>query len=102
MIIDDKRKDKKNPWAYVVALDTFMSGWGKAPGRSLFALAVDNQKEADIVIENLDNRGDMVYPRVVTELDEQGRPCIVLHNGDHLSIRDREEASRHYTPGGFE
>ena len=54
----------------------------------------------DVALIDISGKSEAVLDR--TELDEQGRPCIVLHNGDHLSIRDREEASRHYTPGGFE
>lgn len=97
-VIDDRRsnEDKELTWGFVVATDRFMSGWGMAPGRSLFAVPVRNHREAEIVLDNMRSRGDMVRPRIV---GSDYRPR--LRTGDHLSIRDMEDCDRFYTPGGF-
>ena len=45
-IIDDQRETKARPWGFVVATDSFMSGWGGgAPQRSLYALAFASYEE---------------------------------------------------------
>jgi hypothetical protein len=81
---------------YAVGTDSFMSGWGKAPGRSLYALPCTSYEEAEVCAENLRRRGDMKRVRIV---GADWRPH--MRAGDHLSIADRASASRHYTPGGF-
>ena len=96
--IDDRRTGLANPWGFVVFTDRFMSGWGKAPGRSLFALPVASPKEAETVLENGKNRADMQRGRIVSSLKNVKRG---LRDGDHLSIRDREDASRWYEPAAW-
>lgn len=97
-VIDDRRsdKDKARTWGFVVATDSFLSGWGQAPGRSLFAVPVVNNKQAAIVAHNMGHRTDMKRVRIV---GANYRPQ--LRDGDHLSIRDMSDCSRFYTPGGF-
>lgn len=97
----DRRSSKSRPWAYVVCTDVVLSGWGYAPGRSLYALAVDGPREAETVIENAMARSDMRRPRIVRSFASDGTPKVRMRHGDHMSIVDRSEASRWYEPGGF-
>ena len=96
--IDDRRKDTSRPWAWVLMTDSFMSGWGHAQGRSLFALAVNTGEEADLVLTAASNRSEMKRPRLVLTLKADGTPKMRLYEGDHLSLRDRGECSRWYDP----
>lgn len=97
-VIHDRRspEEKAATRFFAVGTDSFMSGWGQAPGTSYFALPCKDAKEAKVCAENLKQRGDMKRVRIVSG---DWRPH--LKAGDHLSIRNRDEASRHYTPGGF-
>jgi len=97
-VVDDHRSeaDKAQTWGFVVATDSFMSGWGMAPGRSLFAVPVTDDKQAEIVADNMRARSDMKRVRIV---GHDYRPR--LFDGDHYSIRDMNDCSRFYTPGGF-
>lgn len=96
------REDRRTPeekastqW-FVVATDKFMSGWGQAPGRSLFALACSTWDDAQVVRDNLLARPEMKRVRVV---GGDWRPR--LGEGDHLSIGGKTSAHPHYTPGFF-
>jgi hypothetical protein len=101
-MINDKRKNKEAPWAYVVFTDSFMSGWGWAKGgRSLYALAVANPKEADIVLANGRHRTDMQRGRIVALTKADGTPKVRLGANDHMSIVDRAQAARWYEAGAF-
>ena len=97
-VIDDRRSeaDKAATWGFVVATDAFFSGWGRSPGRSLFAVPVRNHREAEIVLDNMQRRSEMKRARIVAS-DYRPR----LSEGDHLSIRNMSDCSRFYTPGGF-
>jgi len=97
-IIDDRRtsEDKAATWGFVVATDSFMSGWGMSPRRSLFAVPVINHKQAEIVLGNMHLRSEMKRSRIV---GANYRPR--LQPGDHLSIRSMSDCSRFYEPGGF-
>ena len=97
-MIDDKRNDKTAPaLGYVIATDTFMSGWGMAKGRSLFAVPVDNHGEVDMVAYAMRyQRTDMIRPRLVQSLRADGTPRVRMDDNDHLSVRDREDVSRFY------
>ncbi len=96
--IDDRRSeaDKTATAFLVVATDKFMSGWGNAPGRSLFAVPCRSWEEAKIVEENMRHRSEMKRVRIV---GAAYRPK--LRNGDHYSIRDMSDCSRFYERGGF-
>lgn len=104
-IIDDQRKEAGIPWAFVVATDRFLSGWGLAPRRSLFALECNGPKEAQTIIDNMKARSDMKRPRIVGIVYRKGMkrymPRVRIFSGDHLSIRERAECPRFYTAGGF-
>jgi hypothetical protein len=94
--VRDKRQNRTTPWGYVVFHDTFLSGWGDAPGRSFYALAVDNQEEAERVEENGLKRSDMRDPGLVQDFLDNGAPDLRLEPGDHLCVVDKHEAPRWY------
>ncbi len=99
-IIDDRRtkRDKARTVGFVVATDSFMSGWGQARnGRSIFAVPLSSWEQSDIVEANMRARSEMKRVRVV---GKDWKPK--LHAGDHLSIRGMEDCSRFYTAGGFQ
>lgn len=98
-IIDDRRtdEDKAATWGFIVATDKFLSGWGGAPRRSIFAVPVRSYEEARIVDDNMRHRSEMKRVRLV--IGKNYRPK--LYPGDHLSIRDMADCDRFYTPGGF-
>ena len=95
---DDNRSEdeKRRTVGFVVATDSFMSGWGLAPGRSIFAVPFETWEQAKVVEDNMRHRSEMKRVRVV---GRDWRPK--LHKGDHLSIRSMDDASRFYEPGGF-
>lgn len=97
-VINDRRtdEDKAATIGFIVATDKFMSGWGGAPRRSLFAVPVRNREEIDIVEENMRRRREMKRVRFVSA---DWRPR--LQQGDHLSIATFDGASRFYVKGGF-
>ena len=96
-VIHDRRpENQREQFGFVLMTDSFMSGWGKAPGRSLFAVPVSNWRQAETVLENARNRSEMKRPRFVRTLRN-----VKLYRGDHLSIRAPGDSGRWYTPGGF-
>jgi len=97
--IEDNRKDKSEPWAFVVCTDSFLSNWpGTGIRRSLYAVAVASPDEAEIVMDNARHRTEMKRPRLVTSLQRLKRN---VHKSDHLTISDRHFAERMYEPGAF-
>lgn len=68
---------------YAIATDKFMSGWGGAPGRSLFAVPCRTREDAEIAADNLRARGEMKRVRIVAAWNL----CRVRRrSGDHLSV----------------
>lgn len=100
-VTDDQREDGRPAMGYVVATDSFLSGWGHAPGRSLFAVAVGTREEREAIESNMAAREDMKRPRFVRPRKSDGLPDVRLKRGDHISVRDRATAGRFYIPGGF-
>ena len=96
MPTNDRRTDPTRPWAFVVFTDSFMSGWGQAPRRSLYALAVSGPQEYRAVMAQGARRSDMKRGRLVG-VKADGTPKVRLGRGDHLSITDRTEAPRWYS-----
>lgn len=95
IIRDDRRSeaDKEATVGFVVGTDRFLSGWGQAPNRSLFAVPVKDFDQAEVVAENMRRRGDMLRVRIV---GKDYRPR--LYDGDHFSIRDMSDCSWLYAP----
>jgi hypothetical protein len=97
--IHDERHDKGEPWGFIACTDSFLSGWGKAPNRSLYVLAVRSPREADVVLANAIARCDMKRPRIVS-----GRylSTVRLYPGDHVKVVDHRRAERwYYTDEGW-
>lgn len=96
-IIDDRRsvEDKAETIGFVVATDSSMSGWGKALGRSIFAVPCNSWDQVKIVEANMHERTEMNYVRTV---GKNWRPK--LRDGDHLSIRNAEECCYFYRESG--
>lgn len=99
-MIDDRRTsdEKAATVGFVVATDRFLSGWGLAPGRSLFAVPLRSWGQEPTVRRNMKQRSEMQRVRTV------GRDypkTVRLGRGDHLSIRSLDDASRFYEDGGF-
>lgn len=87
--IQDKRtEEQKNITAgFVVATDSYLSGWGGAPDRSLFAVAFTSTKQQKVVEKNMKNRSDFKRVRVV--YGKEYRPRLSV--GDHLYISEIDE-----------
>jgi hypothetical protein len=85
-------------YGYVYAQDKFMSGWGGAPGRSFYALAVDSPGEADVVRGNLHNRSEMTRIKFTESLIPLKHR---LRSGDHLRVVGKKQAPAFYRVGGF-
>ena len=82
---------------YVWARDTFMSGWGQSAGRDTHVLLpCESDDEADVVLDNTRARTDMEGARIVTDVRR-----LVARLDITVSLFDREDADRWYTPGGF-
>ena len=88
--IEDRRtEEQKNiTVGFVVATDSYLSGWGAAPDRSLYAVAFTTGKQRIIVEKNMKNRSDFKRVRVV--YGKEYRPK--LSDGDHLSIPEINES----------
>jgi len=92
MTIDDKRTDAEKAApiiGFVVMLDQFMSGWGEAPGRSMFALMVRDCDELERVVRHAKSRGEMKRVHFTPELPS-------LRRGDHLAVRGPTAARAWY------
>ena len=81
---DDKRTDEEKRLTrfYAVATDSFMSGWGLSPGRSLLAYSCRTLGEAEELRRYLAGRGEMRRARIC---GARWRPRLAA--GDHLRIR---------------
>jgi hypothetical protein len=102
MINDRRTSDRPHnyyAYGYVVATDSFMGGWGKAPGRSLYAVEVSTEAEGYRVMANMKHRPEMKRVRWVKTLDSVKRG---MKRGDHLSVVDKFSAPRFFEAGGFE
>ncbi len=99
MTINDRRTktEKDATIGFVVATDSFLSGWGKAEGgRSLYAVPYRTMSEGYVVLANMRDRTEMRRPRIVAP-----NYLPKLRRGDHLSIPSMEQCTRFYVPGAF-
>lgn len=74
-MIDDRVTDADDiPGAalcYVLATDTFMSGWGEARGKTnVLIVPCDTEDDADEVLRRLRRRSEMSDVRTVPHIDE--------------------------------
>tara|TARA_R110000765_G_scaffold199094_1_gene304698 strand:+ start:55 stop:366 length:312 start_codon:yes stop_codon:yes gene_type:complete len=86
---------------YVVAHDTFMSGWGPAADKDNYLILPCNTRmEAQVVEENTRNRDEM---RDIMVLDVKPDMDGLAKAGRDIlwQVMDRQGATRWYTPGGF-
>lgn len=60
---------------YMVATDSFMSGWGKAPATSYYAVAVRSCKEANDVEHRMRARSDFMRVRYNLKTPKGGPGC---------------------------
>ncbi len=80
---------------YILANDSFMSGWGGAKGKTnTVVLGCDSTLEASTVEQNALNRSDMRHVRCV------GNPPR-MRSHVVFSYMDKDDAARWYEPGGF-
>jgi hypothetical protein len=82
-------------WGYVLANDSFLSGWGPATDKiNTVILLVASYEEAMIVTENARRRSDMRRVRIV---------CTKPRMRQHVlySLMNRESAHRWYEKNGF-
>lgn len=80
---------------YVLANDSFMSGWGPAAGKTnTVILPCRSYEEAEVVAANARARSDMRRVRIAYLPPKLSKRNI-------YSLMDRETAGRWYTPGAF-
>lgn len=97
MIEDRRTTVRKKPFGYIVCADRFMSGWGRAKdGISWMACEVRDEKEAEIVENNMWDRSEMygftfVDPEDIKDVAEE----------DHFSITDWVESPKWYVIDAF-
>lgn len=95
MVDDERTVGKHGIIGFVVCHDTFMSGWGPVEnGKSFYALAVRSDEEAEIVMENANNRSEMRDVGLYAKLPTIG-------DNDHMRVVDWKKAPRWYEEGGF-
>ena len=104
IIIDRRTEEQKaRTRGFVIATDRFMSGWGHARGRSLFAVPFSSDEgELDTILDNFAHRDEMLRVRIIFRLTKrERRPIIALRDGDHLSTCDWTPGSGFYSRGWF-
>ena len=91
-----KRSEIPDAPCYVLANDSFMSGWGRAKDMTnTVILPCADYSEAIVVSDNARNRSEMRWVRIVGEKPR-------LRAGVLYSLMDRENADRWYKRGGFQ
>ena len=87
--VSDKRTDLEREMdiaGYVIATDSFMSGWGGAEGgRSLVAVPFVDESDYELVQAHLNERGEMRRVRTAS-IKADGMPKVRLGKNDHLSV----------------
>lgn len=86
--IDDRRErgETIRTWGFVRAIDKFMSGWGRAPVKSVIAWPVHDLYEAEVLATAIRNRSDMKSVKIIGR-DWKPQPA----KGEHVSIRSRSD-----------
>lgn len=97
-IEDHRSEDEKARTAgFVVATDSFMSGWGPCSngGRSLYAVPFETDEQRVVVLDNFAHRSEMKRVRVVGS-----DYWPTLGPNDHLSIAEMNDCP-FYRPDWF-
>lgn len=80
--VDDRTDGQRAATVIIIAAtDSFMSGWGKAPGKSYCGWACDTWEKAKSIQDWLENRGEMKRVRQVLS---GWKPA--MKNGDHCHV----------------
>lgn len=92
-IIDDDRNplEKEQTIGFVVATDSFMSGWGLAKGKSIIAVPFISEEDKEKVLRRIKLRREMKRVRVT--YGTSYRPALSL--GDHLHIYNTTNSFRY-------
>lgn len=98
MIVQDDRTptEVEQTIGFLVATDSFMSGWGEAPGRSIVACPVVSSDDAAAVEKVFDRRSEFKRVRWIAGQHYTPR----LRRGDHLHIYDTQRSFRRVAAGG--
>jgi hypothetical protein len=81
---------------YVTMTDKFMSGWGMAEGKiNKLIFECDDRKEAHIVADNAEKRGDMKYINITPN-----KPYYAPGRY-YAQTKNKEEYSKWYEPNAF-
>tara|TARA_R100001086_G_scaffold243162_1_gene171710 strand:- start:404 stop:757 length:354 start_codon:yes stop_codon:yes gene_type:complete len=90
--IKDDRTDEevRNTIGFVVATDSFMSGWGDAPGKSIVAVPVINDKDRQRVEVVMSRRSEMKRLRFAYGSNYKPK----LGKDDHLHIYNTNTSFR--------
>jgi len=92
MINDDRTPEEiVATVGFVVATDDYMSGWGNAPRRSIYAIPLMDWNQVDTVRENFGRARHMKRVRLC---GRDWRPRLV--EGDHLKIASPSTAKPWY------
>jgi hypothetical protein len=92
IIEDDRTTDEvNNTLGFVVATDKFMSGWGKAAGRSYVAVPFVSEEDKYKVLSRINRRSEMKRVREV--YGKTYRPS--MRSGDHLHIYNTKNSFRY-------
>lgn len=91
-LVDDRTTDEvKLTVGFVKATDKFMSGWGKALGKSVIAVPFTSADDMDKVMERINRRNEMKRVRVV--MGNEYHPS--LNSNDHLHIYNTTTSFRY-------
>jgi len=92
IIKDDRTAEEvQKTVGFVVATDSFMSGWGDAPGKSIVAVPVTSDKDKAWVQTVMGNRSEMKRIRFAYGSSYKPR----LGQDDHLHIYNTKNSFRH-------
>lgn len=91
---------------FVVMEDAFLGAWGREcgqigpRGKSLYAIACDDEVEAQVVKARAMARQEMSRVRIVKAKLRHGQvlPAIQAGPDDHLTVVDKSRASSYFIP----
>jgi hypothetical protein len=95
---------KLGQW-FVTCIDTFMSGWGHAEGKTnKLIFLCDNEKEAEIVADNAEDRSDQrnvqIHSTPPTDLRYK-KGTDYETNGKYVQIKTKKDYPTWYKEGSF-